>query len=190
VVAAAPQVPASLETRLERVETALAGRGSPEAIDRDLQWRFSVAERRGVFQEGAHGDRLVTLGREALQAGSGSDALRRRILLRAARAAALNSKLSEAQDFFAAAIKLQGPDDAIMAMARLREAQGEVDVAIRLLRDRRDPDSVSTLMDVLRRAKGDAWLIDREAAGEYTPAQLSATGIVVLAQTLARADLD
>ena len=51
---------------------------------------------------------------------------------------------------------LPGEDTDAPAMARLAEARGEVDEAIRLLRDRQDADSRSTLFNILYRARGDA----------------------------------
>jgi hypothetical protein len=182
-----PQVAEALEGRLRGIESALIVRGKPEAIDRDLARRFSLAERGAGFPEVSQANAFAALGREAMQAGSGTDAVRRRILLRATRAAAIRGELVDAEAFLAAAQVVPGPADETPARARLLEARGQVDEAIRLLRDRQDPDSLSTLMDIQRRAEGDGWVLEREELGMLLPDRLTSNGLITLTQILTRA---
>jgi hypothetical protein len=185
--AVVPQVIEALGENLGRVEAALAARGQIEAIDRDLARRLAVAERRVGFPEVSEAKVFFALGREAMQAGSGTHAVRRRALLRATRAAAIRGDLVEAEAFFAAAQAVPGPADDTPAKARLLEARGQVDEAIRLLRDRQDPDSFSTLMDIQRRARGEEWVLDEVRLGMLLPNRLTPSGVIHLARALAKA---
>ena len=187
VRALAPKVNEALDERFGRLEAALIGREQPEAIDRDLSRRLSVAERRAGFSEASQANPFAVLGREAMQAETATGALRRRVLLRATCASAIRGDLVEAEAFFAAAQAVSGPADDTPAKARLLEAHGDVDEAIRLLRDRQDPDSRSTLMDIQRRAEGDEWVIEREELGVLLPDRLTPSGLIDLAQVLTRA---
>jgi hypothetical protein len=173
--------------RLGRIDAALVGRGLPEAIDRDLARRLSLAERRAGFPEMSQANPFSALGREAMQAGSGTGAVRRRVLLRATRVAAIRGELVEAEAFYAAAEVVPGPADETPARAHLLETRGQVDEAIRLLRDRKDPDSLSALMGIQRRAKGDGWVLEREELGMFLPDRLTSNGLIDLAQTLTKA---
>jgi hypothetical protein len=77
---------------------------------------------------------------------------------------------------------LDGPDADVPAQARIAEAQGDPDRAIRLLRDVRDADALSTLLSVIISAKGDdnalAWIDEQHL---LVP-DLTANGVVVLCQ--------
>src|SRR5262249_21740085 len=129
-----------------------------QALERDLSLRYSAAIRRSLFMEAKKTNSFQILARELIEGpmASISPSLRRRVLLHAARSAAVRGELQEAERFLADARALPGEDTDAPAMARLAEARGEVDAAIRLLRDRQDADSRSTLFNILYRARGDA----------------------------------
>ena len=83
-------------------------------------------------------------------------ALRRRIFLRAARSAAVRGTMEKAEQFLQAAQALQGPESDVLARARILEKRGNVDGALLLLRDEADADSLSTMLNIITRARGQA----------------------------------
>jgi hypothetical protein len=130
---------------------------SLNALEGAVASRYAISMRRSMFPEANKSEALQELATELLatpHAGL-STALRRRILLRAARSSALRGKLGDAERFFAAGIVLQGEDGAAPARARLAEARGDLDAAIQLLRDENDADSRSTLLNILAHHRGD-----------------------------------
>jgi hypothetical protein len=153
------------------VPARLPAPGQPDiaraALERDFSSRYRRALHRSHFPEAGKADQFKSLANEILdnQLTVISEALRRRILLRAARSAALRSETETAEAYLAAAEQLQGPDSDLSARARIGEARGDAGLAIRILRDADDPESRSTFFNVLARAKGDdaalAWLDER-----------------------------
>jgi len=135
-----------------------------DALERDFLSRYRQAQQRSFFPEVKKQDQFQTLARQILDGNLVvlSDELRRRILLRAVRSAALKKDLPAAESYMTAAAALKGPDTDLPARARLAEARGEIDTAIQILRDGVDPDSRSTLLSIIARQRGNdaalAWL--------------------------------
>jgi len=184
--------PGGLSNSVKMQVPSAPGASTVEALGRDLERRLIIAERSLGFMETwtPELDPFAALAREALEPNSAPEAVRRRVLLRATRSAALRGALTEAEEFFATAEALDGPADAEPARARLLQARGETDEAIRLLRDRTDPDSASTLLDILRLQKGDAWLVEQARNGTCLPENLTASGVLIVAEVLAAAGED
>jgi nucleoside phosphorylase len=153
-----------------------------QALERDLSLRYTAAIRRSLFVESKNTNSFQLLARELVEGpmASISPSLRRRVFLHAARSAAVKGELQEAQRFLAEALALPGEDTDAPAMARLAEAHGEVDEAIRLLRDRQDADSRSTLFNILYRARGDAAALAFLADHNLSVSDLTVNGIHTL----------
>ena len=66
----------------------------------------------------------------------------------------------EAEEFLAAGVTLPGSEAELPARARVAEARGDSDGAIRALRDEKDADSRSVLISMIARHKGDAAALD------------------------------
>jgi hypothetical protein len=126
--------------------------GVIEAIERDLASRFSRALRRCFFPETAQVDEYVSVADIACEPeyAAVSSELRRRILLRAARSAAVRGTTKKAQELLALAQSLKGQDSDLLARARLLE-RTDVDGALSLIRDETDADSRSTVFNMLVR---------------------------------------
>jgi hypothetical protein len=139
-----------------------------DALERDFSFKYRQALQRSFFPEGRKQDEFQPLAEQILGGNLSvlSEELRRRIFLRAARSAAVKTDLPAAERFMNAAADLRGPDTDLPARARLAEAQGEIDTAIQILRDAVDPDSRSTLLSILRNARGNdaalAWFDDQK----------------------------
>jgi hypothetical protein len=158
--------------------------GDRAARDRDLAARFRQAMHRSLFPEAQVADPFKALAEEILQ-GSGraaSPEVRRRVLLRASRMAAIRGEIGRSESLLAAASALTGEDSDRPAKARLAHAQGRTDEAIRLLRDERDPDCVATLVSILTQAQGDEAALQFLRQRNLAPSDLAATGIVALSQ--------
>jgi hypothetical protein len=159
-----------------------------EALERDLTLRYERALQRAPFPEMFRTDPFQSLAQDVLQGGgsAGPPELRRRILLRAARSAALRNNISPAETSLATAQALAGPDSDLSARARIAEARGDLETAIALLRGIADPDAQATLLGVLAKAKGDAhalaWLGNEHPAVEGLPAN----GVITWSQILLR----
>jgi tetratricopeptide (TPR) repeat protein len=153
-----------------------------QALERDLSLRYGAAIRRSLFVEAKKTNSFQLLARELIEGpmASISPSLRRRVFLHAARSAAVRGELQEAQRFLTEALALPGEDTDAPAMARLAEARGEVDEAIRLLRDRQDADSRSTLFNILYRARGDAAALAFLADHNLSVPDLTVNGIHTL----------
>jgi len=164
--------------------TEILAEGAKAALDRDLAARFRQAMQRSLFPEAQAIDPFSALAQEVMRSGgrAASAGLSRRVLLRASRMAAIRRQIGESQALLAAASALEGEDSDLPAKARLAHAQGRVDEAIKLLRDERDADSVSTLLTILSQAKGDD--VALQFLGERTvgPANLTPGGVVALSQ--------
>lgn len=162
--------------------------GATAAVDRDLAARFDQAMQRSLFPEVLAADPFSSLAQETMQGGAraASPGLRRRVLLRASRMAAIRGQISEARTLLDAGSALTGEDSDLPAKARLAQLEGDVDAAIKLLRDQQDADSVSALLSILLKERGDdaalQFLLERKAAST----DLTAGGVVALSQIYLR----
>lgn len=160
-----------------------------EAVERDFAQRYRHAHLRAPFPEHSLDDLFRPLAEEVLvRPAAISENLRRRILLRAARTAAVRRRAGDAQRFLTAAVALKGADNDLTTRAFLAEAEGDLDGAIRLMRDEHDSESTAVLLAILARGKGDsaalAWLAERG----LSPAKLGYVGIIALSQIYFRQD--
>jgi tetratricopeptide (TPR) repeat protein len=132
-----------------------ADRSIARALERDLETRYEDAIRRQLFPESISSNEFDTLADQALSDDyAGVDqALRRRVLLRGARAAAVRNDVTRARELVDKAEALTGSESSASARARIAESEGKFDSAIAILRDEVDPESRSTLMSVLLRAR-------------------------------------
>lgn len=155
-----------------------------DALERDIAARFQEVVARLLFPEVASQNPLRALAEELFNgAGTGvSQALRRRVLIFSARVAARRDYIEDAARYLDAASLLVGPDGELPALALLTESRGDAQAAIRLLRDRTDPDSVSTLIGILTRADGEAVTESWIASSGIGADRLTATGVVNLSQ--------
>ena len=156
--------------------------GLVDALERDFAQRYRRAMQRSLFPE-VKTDEFYPLAQAIDGTASGvSPALRRRILLRAARSTAVRSNPELSERLLDAAVQLDGPDSDLPARARLLEARGESDEAIRLLRDVKDADARSTLLTVIVRAKGEATALAWFAEQNLSVSDLTDNGINTLSQ--------
>jgi hypothetical protein len=158
--------------------------GANAAVDRDLAARFDQAMRRSLFPEALLADPFSSLAQEVMQgsARAASTRLRRRVLLRASRIAAIRGQIGEAQTLLDAGSALSGEDSDLPAKARLAQANGHVDAAIKLLRDQPDGDSVSTLLSILSKDRGDDGAVQFLRERKVASADLATGGVIALAQ--------
>ena len=158
--------------------------GDLAARDRDLAARFRQAMHRSLFPEAQVTDPFSALTEEVIH-GPGraaSPGLRRRVLLRASRMAAVRGEIARSASLLAAASALTGGDSDRPAKARLAHAQGRADEAIRLLRDEQEADCVATLISILTQARGDEAALQFLRERNFAPSDLTPTGIVDLSQ--------
>lgn len=136
--------------------------GLAEALERDFQRRYALAMQRSMFPELVKTDLFRNLANEvrATAADALSAGLRRTIFLRAARSRALRNDVGEAEEFLAAGVALPGSEAELPARARVMEARGDSEGAIRALRDQKDADSRSVLLSIIVKHKGDADALD------------------------------
>jgi hypothetical protein len=169
-----------------KVETVAPGMA--QALQRDFAQRYTEALQRGMFPEALRADAFRNLAREIRESGitSLSPDLRRSIFLRASRSAALLNQLQEANDYLAEAQKLAGTESDLPAQARITEAQGDNDGAIKLLRDQKDADCRSVLLNVLARHKGDTTALVWYDEESLTTGDLTGNGVLTLAQIYLR----
>jgi len=162
--------------------------GANAAVDRDLAARFSDAMQRSLFPEALSADPFTSLAQEVIQgaAKAASSSLRRRVLLRASRMAAIRGQIGEAQTLLDAGSALSGDDSDLPARARIAQAEGRVDTAIKLLRDERDADAVSTLLSILLKDKGDDVALEFLRERKTASADLTTGGVVALSQIYLR----
>ncbi|MGJ5134358.1 HTH domain-containing protein [Bradyrhizobium oligotrophicum] len=153
-----------------------------EAIDRDFASRYERALQRSVFPELNKTDELAQLATEILDAKgiTLSSNLRRAILLRASRSAAVRSNLPDAARFLAAGQSLSGSDPDAAARARLAVAEGRVGEGIQILRDLADPDSRSVLFSILAKERSEDEALNWLAESKLSPAHLTALGVLSL----------
>jgi hypothetical protein len=194
---AIPEATARLIGRLERNDriatkaeaaaldsTEILAEGAKSALERDLAARFLRTIKRSYFPEVQGIDPFSALAQEVMQSGAmtASPGLRRRVLLRASRMSAIRGQIGEAHALFVAGSALDGQDSDVPAKARLANAQGHVDEAIKLLRDERDPDSVSTLLAILSQARGDDVALQFLRERTIGVADLTPSGVLALSQ--------
>jgi hypothetical protein len=155
-----------------------------EALERDFQRRYAQATQRSMFPELLKTDLLRNLANEVREgtATSPSAGLRRTIFLRAARSRALRNAVKEAEELLAAGVALPGLEGELPARARVTEARGDSEGAIRALRDERDADSRSVLLSVIAKHKGDAAALDWFRDQSLSPADLTPNGVMALCQ--------
>jgi tetratricopeptide (TPR) repeat protein len=159
-----------------------------DALERDFSNRYERALRRSIFPELNKTDEFAPLAIEVLGRSGGtlSPDLRRRILFRAARSAAIHGQLNDARRFLAAGQRLEGPTSDAAARARIAVAEGQTDHAIQLLRDAADNDARSVLLSILAMERSDdealRWVVDTG----LSPAQLTAIGVLTLCQLYLR----
>jgi hypothetical protein len=160
------------------------------ALERDFQRRYTQAMQRSMFPEFLKIDLLRNLANEIRDGGvtALSAGLRRSIFLHAARSTALRNAVQDAETFLGAGVLLPGAESEFPARARIAEARGDLEDAIRMLRDETDADARSVLLSIIARHKGDAsalaWFADQAlSAKDLTP-----NGVVVLCQIHMRQD--
>ena len=83
-------------------------------------------------------------------------------------------------------LKLPGTESEEPALALVTEAQGDAESAIRILRDRRDSESVATLIGVIARAKGDDAALNWIASERIDIGDLTMSGYISLSQVYIR----
>jgi hypothetical protein len=178
-LSASPPIPATPPLNAEVLQPGLA-----EALERDFQRRYSLAMQRSMFPELQKIDLFQNLA-NAVPDGvttAPSAGLRRLIFLRAARSRALRGAPEEAEDFLAAALALPGSGGELPARARIMDAQGDGERAISMLRDERDAESRSVLLDIIVKRKGDAAALDWLRDESIVATDLTPGGVMVLCQ--------
>jgi tetratricopeptide (TPR) repeat protein len=162
--------------------------GVIDAMERDLAGQYERAMKRSFFSETMKVDEYASVADVASQPEYArvSSALRRRIFLRAARSAAVRGTLDKADQFLQAAQALQGPDSDALARARILERRGDIDGALVLIRDENDADSLSTVLNIIARARGQAEGLKWLSAKGLTVRDLTINGIQTLASELLR----
>ena len=125
--------------------------GRAEALERDFQRRYAQATQRSMFPELLKTDLIRNLANELREGNAAAlpAGLRRTIFLRAARSRALRNDVAEAGEFFSAGLALPGSEGELAARARIAEARGDCEGAIRLLRDEKEADCRSILLDII-----------------------------------------
>jgi tetratricopeptide (TPR) repeat protein len=183
---AAPPLPegeAPPDRRVDALQSGLA-----EALERDFSRRYRQDMQRALFPEFIKTDPFRKLAREVLDGAltTLSPGLRREIFFRAARSSALRNEIAESENFLAEGLQFSGAESDLPARARLAEARGDIDDAIKILRDEADPDSRSVLLSILARGRSDqdalAWFADQGISAK----DLTANGALTLCQIYLR----
>ena len=158
--------------------------GLAEALERDFQRRYAQAMQRSMFPELLKTDLLRNLANEVREgaAAAPSAGLRRTIFLRAARSRALRNAVGEAEEFLAAGVALPGSERELPARARLTEARGDSEGAVRALRDEKDADCRSVLLSIIAKHRGDAAALDWFRDQSLSRADLAPNGVMALCQ--------
>lgn len=152
-----------------------------EALERDYATRYKRLLQRSVFPELHKRDEFAPLASELLETkGAPSSHLRRKILLRASRSASIHGNLDDGRRFLAEGQKLSGSEPDELARARLAVAEGRVDEAIQLLRDRTDPDSRTVLFTILANERGYEIATDWLVENNLSPTLLTPNGVLSL----------
>jgi pimeloyl-ACP methyl ester carboxylesterase len=164
-----------------------------DALERDFAGRYERALQRSIFPELHSIDEFAPLAIEVLDTAGASlsSDLRRAILFRAARSAAIHSHLDEAQRFLAAGQMLSGAVSDAPARARIAVAKDRTDDAIQILRDAPDDDARSVLLSILAVERSDDEALRWFTENGLSPARLTALGVLTLCQLyLRRSDFE
>ena len=158
--------------------------GLAEALEREFLRRYAQAIQRSMFPELLRTDLFRNLANEVREgaAMAPSAGLRRSIFLRAARSRALRNDLNEAEEFLAAGVALPGSERDLAARARIMEARGDSERAIRALRDEKDADCRSVILSIIAKHKGDIAALDWFRDQSLSPADLTPNGVMALCQ--------
>lgn len=159
-------------------------------LARDLAERYRRTMRQMLFTEHAGKDLFANLADTALSAEYAhvDPALRRRIVLRAARSAAVNKDVERAEALVVHARRVAGDDTDRLARARILQARGDIDGAIQLVRDETSSDARSVVLSLLSGAGRDedafAWI----EAENISADMLTDAGVHVLAHLYLKRD--
>jgi tetratricopeptide (TPR) repeat protein len=181
------------ESREASPSTELPQTAVADALERDFANRFEHTLRRSTFPELNKINEFASLAIEVLgiAGASLSSDLRRAILFRAARSAAIHGSLDEARHFHAAGQTLSGSISDVPARARIAVAEGRSDDAIQMLRDVPDDDARSVLLSILAVARNDDEALRWFTENELSSARLTALGVLTLCQiNLRRGDFE
>ena len=162
--------------------------GLAEALERDFQRRYAQAMQRSMFPELLKTDLFQNLANELREGAATalSAGLRRTIFLRAARSRALRNDVVEAEEYLAAGLALPGTEGELAARARIKEARGDSESAIRALRDEKDADCRSVLLGIIAKHKGDAAALDWFRDQSLSSVDLTPDGVMALCQIYQR----
>ena len=178
--------PPAIAVSLRNFDTLWSG--FAEAIEREFQRRYTQAMQRSMFPEFLKIDLFRNLATEIRDGGATalSTGLRRTIFLRAARSTALRNAVQDSEGFLAAGLALPGSESELPARARIAEARGQIDDAIRMLRDEKDADARSVLLSIIARHRSDAtaltWFNEQGASIK----DLAPNGVLALCQIYLR----
>jgi hypothetical protein len=161
-----------------------------DALERDFANRYQVALQRSMYFELHKTNEFAPLAAEVLaEAGASlSPDLRRTILFRAARSAAIHGGLAEARRLLAAGQAAPGFVADGPARARITVASGHADEAIQTLRDAADDESRSVLLNILAVERGDDAALRWFTEIGLSVDQLTPFGILNLCQLHLRRD--
>jgi tetratricopeptide (TPR) repeat protein len=159
-----------------------------DVLERDFDVRYQRALQRSMYPEAHTSDDFLKLAEEVLAESSGavSSQLRRTILFRGARAAAIKERLDDADRYLKAGQALTGDESDKPALARIAVARGDADQAIRLLRDEANAESRSVLLSVLALKRGDDAALEWLKDVGLTVSQLTPLGVLNLCQLYLR----
>src|SRR5258705_3282546 len=176
-----------------RAQPGLLNDKLADALERDFANRYERALRRAVFPELSKIDEFAPLAVEVLDTDGKtlSPDLRRTILLRAARSAAIRGHPDEARRFLTAGQALSGSASDAPARARIAVAEGRTDDAIQILRDVPDDDARSVLLSILAVERSDDEALRWFTEDGLSPARLTGLGVLTLCQLyLRRSDFE
>jgi len=161
-----------------RAQPGLLNDKLADALERDFANRYERALRRAVFPELSKIDEFAPLAVEVLDTDGKtlSPDLRRTILLRAARSAAIRGHPDEARRFLTAGQALSGSASDAPARARIAVAEGRTDDAIQILRDVPDDDARSVLLSILAVERSDDEALRWFTEDGLSPARLTGLG--------------
>ena len=159
-----------------------------EALERDFHRRYAQAMQRSMFPELLKTDLLGNLANELREGAAAalSPGLCRNIFLRAARSRALRGDVAEAEEYLAAGLALPGSEGELAARVRITEVRGDREAAISALRDEKDADCRSVLLDIVAKHKGDAAALDWLRDQSLSPIDLTIHGVMALCQIYLR----
>ena len=159
-----------------------------EALERDVAARFKEAIDQGPFPEFGDRNLLAPLGQQMLDQYRDilPKNLRRTILLRAARRAAILKHLDDADRFLTAAQSLGTGEEAAPVEALILAGRGDVEAGLRKVRDLRDMDSVVIMVTILTRERSGNAALEWLRSADIKPSALTAIGIISLSGTYVR----